>query len=374
MHPRYPAPAASKIWSTKERLKRLRAVTDVYTTDAIRRGVPFTPDHSDGLIMALGGADEIEIADFITMEQKYGHEIVGFIDCYLDRLPEEIYPFVHYGLTSSDLVEYDLFRACYTHAQDLTYAARGLVRDIDNLAAEHSGRLRAGRTHGQIAELTTLSHQLGVQSEAIYRISKQMSKFTAWPVKSPGPTGNSDIRLPVFKSVLSTQIIPRDYLLEWAVMYLRLSNALESLAMFVRLGCRSEVGEFSEGNAENRQGSSAMPGKKNPIDSEKVCGLARVVRGQFVAISEISALWEDRDLSNSSTERISVPEIAATVEHMTLTMTKVIQNLVVHEDRIAENANDPRTRANAIQSRIMKERRVGPIEASRIATEESQIQ
>src|SRR5690606_41067664 len=125
------------------------------------------------------------------------------------------------------------------------------------------------------------------------------------------------------------------------------------------LGCRSEIDEFSEGMAANRQGSSAMPGKKNPIDSEKICGLARVARGYFASISEVSNLWEDRDLSNSSTERIAIPGLAATVEHMTNTAIGVAQGLIIHTDRIEANAADPRTTTNAQQATAQLENKIG---------------
>jgi adenylosuccinate lyase len=115
-----------------------------------------------------------------------------------------------------------------------------------------------------------------------------------------------------------------------------------------------------------------MPGKVNPIKSERVCGLARIARGHFYALSQVSGLWEDRDLSNSSTERIAVAELAATVEYMVNTMAEVFQDLIVNKSKIAENADDPRTRANANQNQIQKQAKVGPIEASNIASTQAQ--
>jgi adenylosuccinate lyase len=167
--------------------------------------------------------------------------------------------------------------------------------------------------------------------------------------------------------VPSTQIVPRDYLIEWAMLYQRIALASESLALFIRCGARSEIGEFFED--VDRVGSSAMPGKRNPIDSEKVCGLARVSRGHLLTLMESYALWEDRDLSNSSAERIAVPGMAATVEHMTNTMLKVVRVLGINHTKVAQNAQDSRTRTNYNQSYIQRSEKVGPLEAALIWNE-----
>lgn len=373
MHPRYSSPIAERLWSPDARAARMREISDRYAMDAINRGLLTDPlPDSDQLALrnCFLSAPAVDVSLWEVAEKTHGHDIVGFLDAYLDRLPPEVHAYVHYGLTSSDLVEYDLHEAIREHNSELYSALDVMWSELSAYAETYAGTLRAGRTHGQTAEITTLGHQFQVFTETLARL---MEGFR-WnlPIKSPGPVGHSALREPLAPSVRSTQIIPRDILLGWANDYLRLSNFLESLAMFIRLGSRTEIGEFHEGRAAQRQGSSAMPGKRNPIDCEKVCGLARIVRGYHLAISEVQgSLWEDRDLSNSSTERIAIPGLAATVEHMADTMLQVILELQIEETRIGQNAQHPATRANARQSAIQKQYGVGPIRASEIVREET---
>lgn len=373
MHPRYSAPIATKVWSDEARLERMTYITDSYTINAIWSGVvhQLPTEKAEYLAKEVAMAEMPSLDDWKQYEEYFGHEVVGFLQAYLNVVPEITHPYVHYGLTSSDLVEYDTFAAMALHANNLAERVNALMTIIAAQITDHGELFRAGRTHGQTAEMTTLGHQLQTFILPLMSIRDALDACMI-PIKTPGPTGYSsrtaNFDLPLFV-IPSTQIIPRDLMLVWASWYLRLSNICETLAMFVRLGCRSEIGEFSEGAYITRQGSSAMPGKKNPIDSEKVCGLARIARGNFMTLSEISALWEDRDLSNSSTERVTIPSLGATVEHMVDTMIKVMDNLVIHTDRITQNAQDPRTKANAEQCLVQKNQKVGPIEASRIVAE-----
>lgn len=375
MHPRYPAPIAEQIWSPEARAARMREISDRYAIDAINKGLlngPLPGAAQKVLRDHFTDAGPVSLSWWKTSEEKYGHEIVGFLSAYLDRLPDEVHPWVHLGLTSSDLVEYDLHEAIQEHRSRLNdETVEALEAELSSYAGVYFETLRAGRTHGQTAEVTTLGHQFRVFGGSLARL-RQSGSGDWHTTKSPGPVGNSSLRDRPTRSITSTQIIPRDILLGWANDYLRLSNFLESLAMFIRLGSRSEIGEFREGRANQRQGSSAMPGKRNPIDCEKVCGLARIARGYHLALSEIQgSLWEDRDLSNSSTERIAVPGLAATVEHMADTMLQVILDLEIDTTQIGKNAQHPATRANARQNEIQKQYGVGPIRASEIAREES---
>lgn len=376
MHPRYEAPIASGLWSPQARAGRLRYISDQYTLDAINQQLiePLDVHRKIELCELVQRAGNVRIGDWKSYEMDLGHEIVGFLQAYLDRLPAEVHPYVHYGLTSSDLVEYEMHRAMSNHAERLSDEIRRLSFVLRTKSTKYDGLERAGRTHGQTAEVTTLSHQLNLYHDSFLLLVGRMLVYrNRHLTKTPGPVGHSPLRKPILDWVPSTQIIPRDVLMDWANDYLRLAGMLESLAMFVRLGSRSEIGEFREGLGRFRQGSSAMPGKQNPIDSEKVCGLARIARGYHLALSEVQGvMWEERDLSNSSTERIAVPGLAATVEHMVATMLQVMSNLEVDGARIGQNAQHPATRANMVQNEIQKTEKVGPIEASRIARKEQQ--
>lgn len=379
---RYPAPIADQLWSKESRADRMREISDAYARDVVLAGEIEPPEeYTDGEILNfIHRSGVVNVRLWEHREKATGHEIVGFLEAYLDRLPDSIHRFVHYGLTSSDLVEWDLHSAMSSHATDIYDRCGRLDFALRRIEDTHIGSKRAGRTHGQTAELTSLGHQIYVHRMSLYRINTSilLQAGQTRVVKAPGPVGNSPLRgapstVVGVEHPMSFQIIPRDILTGWASDYLRLAQFLESLAMFIRLGARSEIGEFQEGAAKDRQGSSAMPGKRNPIDCEKVSGLARIARGYHLALSEVpGSQWEERDLSNSSTERIAVPGLAAIVEHMLDTMIGVIENLVVDETRMLENTYDPATSANHRQNVNQRTLRVGPIEASRITKEEDE--
>jgi adenylosuccinate lyase len=299
MDDRYPAPLARRIWSDSARGHRMRLVADAYATEAVR-GDPDLRDPGDAILQIRRAADP-SVFDWRHAELEHGHEVVGFLDAYLARLPVELHPYVHFGLTSSDLTEYDLHQAIAEHAAELSKSLFALVETLAVGASKHRELPRAGRTHGQTAEVTTLGHQYQVFYHTLRRINSDLDRV-AWeaPIKSPGPTGVGEGVLCPWPTVPSTQILPRDFLLRWAGAYLNLSNTLES---------------------------------------------------------------------NSSTERIAVPGLAATVEHMLATVSVVFSELVVDTDRIRANSADQRCTMNRLQREIQLTDRVGPIQASRLATE-----
>lgn len=317
----------------------------------------------------------------ITEREKItGHDVVAFISLIEDQCSELIRPLLHYGLTSSDLVDNGHFMALAEHARWMLPRIAVLTHRMHKFAG--ASTLRAGRTHGQLADPTSWAWQMKVQSQVFDEIyGDLMTLANDVPWKSAGPTGHGrfnrgadsmvvsrlNFELSVsFRLVPSTQVIPRDYQLRWAAVYLRLSCALENLALQVRLGSRSDVAEVREGGAEERVGSSAMPHKKNPIDSEKVCGLARVARGYFSAIAETVALWEDRDLTNSSLERVAIPDLAGTVEYMLGTMNTVMEHLVFDHARALQNMEaNPVVWSAVMQTLAQKHFGMGPIAAGR---------
>lgn len=369
MHPRYPAPYANVVFDDRAKFERWRRVTVTYAQARIN-----DDDSLSDIEQAVFGArlltatapSPAEVAD---REQTHGHDVVAFLDAYTSRLPDRLKPYIHYGLTSSDIVDTAHFMSLATHADHMVTMIHDLVRVFDRWFPMRI--VRAGRTHGQLADVTGFGHQLRVHADVLTRIANSMSRWADTTLlKSPGPTGCSPLALDVAADIAhshrwhlvpSTQVIPRDWQVEWASLYLRLACELESLATLIRCGARQEIGELREGSP--RVGSSSMPTKKNPIDSEKVCGLARVARGYFATIAENVALWDDRDISNSSVERIVVPDFAAVVESMAHTMTKVMLNLEVDYARMAVNAESLYTATNLLQTLAQKHFGLGPVEA-----------
>lgn len=370
MHSRYPAPEAEHEFSDQTKIDRWRHITDMYAKTSI---LELEAGRAEEFFHLLHGVPTPSPEAVKTREATTGHDVVAFLSMYTQAMPDTLKRHIHRGLTSSDLVEYSHHAAMYSHGRIMAGKVDDLLHTFQRW--EITETLRAGRTHGQIASLTSWTHQLGVQRDTFRLLEKQMyDAFSHTPIKTPGPTGCSGLVMdrvnrvkgwsPGSVIVRSTQVIPRDRQVEWAALYLRLAGALENLALQVRLGSRSDVGDLREGRAANRVGSSAMPHKKNPIDSEKVCGLARVARGYFATIAEGAALWEDRDLTNSSMERIAVPDLAAVVEHMFDTMISVMANLefYVRGDQLQRAV----VWSNMFQTVLQEVAVIGPIEASQI--------
>lgn len=370
-HSRYPAPAAASLFSDLYKIDLWRKITDEYAHQYIDEIDSEAVElHEELQNLKTPSPEAVK-----TREQETGHDVVAFLQLHTEGMSDELSPYVHVGLTSSDLVEYALHQQASDHAQHMGVQIN-LFLDYALARWQFESTIRPGRTHGQIADHTSWSHQMMVHHRAFEDIRNSMWEQTdrMKVIKTPGPTGwvvGSEVARTVrgsavalaFGSTLvpATQVVHRDRLLAWACQYLRLACALENLALLVRLGARADVAEVREG--ASRIGSSAMPHKQNPIDSEKVCGLARVARGYFHAISEDVALWEDRDLTNSSLERVAVPGLASTVEHMLITMDKVMRNLIVDAPRMRGNATSPRTMTNIMQTAAQDMLELGPIEA-----------
>lgn len=362
MHPRYNAPFAENLFSADATIQRWKEITDAYANTV------GDAEHFKGFSTPTAAA-------VATREQWTGHDVVAFLSVYTDRMSAKEAALVHVGLTSSDLVDNGMFIAVRRHSSHMADQVDRFLPELRRWLAANT--IRAGRTHGQIAAPTTLQHQLQAIATPMAELSDELRDYTVYNVwKSPGPTGWAErndlsraadaaqaVTTGPWAVVPSTQVISRDYLLRWACLYLRLAALMENFAMLVRLGSRSEVGELREGAAATRIGSSSMPTKRNPIDSEKICGLANVVRGQFMAIASNTTLWEDRDLSNSSLERVTVPDMAATVEHMLATSLKVAKGLQFDANRASRNLNRSAVFVAQAQRVLQVVAFCGPIEA-----------
>ena len=381
---RYPAPTAEWLWSRDNILRNWTNITTRLAAQFITEhgfhdtlptepGSPEDTANTERIYTAVRLLNNIEPPD-LELVDKYEkhteHEIVGFLTALVEsRIPQDLRPYVHYGLTSSDLVEGSAMLNMRYHLEHIMRMAKQMVAQLNPPDPDRKTP-RVGRTHGQIAAPTTLEHQLAVFSNALQQINRTAEHtLQTWPtLKSPGPTGYTNLRSMAF-SVPATQILPRDYYLNWASIYLRYSNWLVDLATWVRLGSRSEVEEISEGTARNRVGSSAMPGKRNPIASEKTTGLGRVAFGHFVSLANVVGLWEERDLSNSSTDRIAIPGLAGTVEHMMQTMIDVMSRIEFDTEQMKHNLlQNPRSRVYHRQAMAQALFGLSPIAASKLVT------
>lgn len=361
---RYPTPHTDRLFSRQAQIDSWTEITKHYATkDAANR------NNAEAFVKinALRAPDMLAVA---TRENGVGHEIVAYLQLLEEQNPE-IKQHLHVGLTSSDLVEYAWTVATEQHASIVVDKIGTLVNSLGGLPHMH----RLSRTHGQVGWITTLRKQVDPTIDSLIGISNDLNRWKhIRPLKRSGPSGAFPVigyRSVSVASVLnrtvvpSTQVLHRDHLLAWASLYLRLMCTLENLALQIRLGSRTDVGEVGEGLALHRAGSSAMPQKKNPIDSERVTGLARIARGNFVALAEGVALWEERDLSNSAPERIAVESMAGVAEYCLTTMNSLIETLNTHRLRADRNLMDhPEHRSHVVQYALQIQCGLGPTEAS----------
>lgn len=379
MHPRYPAPMASTAFNPQTQIDLW---TDITQSFMVRR--------SESLNVYLEEGDRIDIDDMrrsfesvsitsqglMDAERITGHEVVGFLSLFEREIPEHFRWLIHLGLTSSDLVENATLHTIVAHAAFMQGKVDVLMAQLKSY--ENQDTRRAGRTHGQLAAPTSWTHQFRVVYHSLSRINLDTQSWIKHiGMKSPGPTGmstdaslNGEIASWValdqgFDLVLpSTQVIQRDLHVSWASLYMRLAGVLENLALLIRLGARSEVAEVREG--AQRVGSSAMPAKRNPIDCEKVCGMANLARSYTAAIASNSALWEDRDLSNSALERVAFQDLAGTVEHMGDTMIKVVASLQFDTYQMAVNLVKWQVWTHEMQLQLQLQLKMSPTNASKV--------
>jgi adenylosuccinate lyase len=286
-----------------------------------------------------------------ALEAVTGHDVIAFLSAWADNtVPREAAAYVHYGMTSSDLLDTALALQL-TEATDLLLAkATALTVALRDHALAHRGTLRVGRTHGIHAEPDLWGHRVADFAFAMARCRERLERARAAVAvgKLSGPVGSySNIDPAIESQVLAelglrpadvaTQVVFRDGISEWASVLALIATVCEAVALEIRLGQQTEIGELAEPFGQRQKGSSSMPHKRNPVRAERISGLARVVRAQVVPVMEGIPLWHERDISHSSTERVALPDAAAATDFLLEETTSLITGLVVDQARMLEN-------------------------------------
>src|ERR1051325_10145963 len=305
-------------------------------------------------------ADEIKARARFTVERineiekTTDHDVIAFTTALAESIGEAA-RFVHYGLTSSDVVD-------TANALLLRDASDLLLRKIDALmtvfkrrAYEFKNTPQVGRTHGVHAEPTSFGLTFALWHDEMRRNRERMTRAreTVAVGKISGAVGafahldpvveeRVCARLGLRPAPVSTQIIQRDRYAEYLCVLAVCASSLEKFALQIRHWQRTEVGEARERFRAGQKGSSAMPHKRNPILSERLCGMARIVRANSIVGLENVALWHERDISHSSAERVVLPDSSIATDYMLEKATSLIDGLIVHADRMLENLNATR--------------------------------
>ena len=282
-------------------------------------------------------------------ERVTDHDTAAFVDV-LAASAGPAGRWIHHGLTSSDVVDTGLALQIKAAAELILPDSRALVSELASKAREHVHTLTVGRTHGIHAEPTTFGIKLaGFAFEAQRNLERLERAFTQAAVGGlSGAVGNYSATSPEFEArvlarlklyveSVSTQVIPRDRHAELVQAIALAGAGLERLATEIRHLARTELSEAREPFTAGQKGSSSMPHKRNPIKTEQITGLARLLRGYASAAVEDVALWHERDISHSSVERIVLPDATILLDHMQRRMLGVIRGLVVDAARMREN-------------------------------------
>ena len=292
-------------------------------------------------------------SEFVTATQERekvtDHDLAAFVDVVQQAIGGPAAGWVHYGLTSSDVVDTAL-GATLAKAADLLIDASGqLVATLKAQALAHRDTPMVGRTHGMHAEPTTFGHKLALWCLQADRDRGRLraARDAIAVGKVSGAVGTYSNIDPAIEQqvcaglglrpVPSTQVVARDRHAEYLWACASVGASIEQFATEVRHLARTEVGEVEEPFRAGQKGSSAMPHKRNPILAERLAGLARVLRGNLSAGLEDVALWHERDISHSSVERVILPDSSLLAYYLLVKMRGIVEGMEVHADRMLEN-------------------------------------
>jgi adenylosuccinate lyase len=343
---RYTLPEMGRVWSEEHKYQlwcrietlALEAHADAGTVPAtavapVRAAPPPTPEA------------------VAAVEAVTGHDVIAFLSAWADNtVPREAAAYVHFGMTSSDLLDTGLALQL-TEATDLLLArCTALTAALRDHALAHRATLRAGRTHGVHAEPDTWGHRVADFAFGMARCTDRLrrARDAVAVGKMSGPVGTySNIDPGIESRVLgelglrpadvATQVVMRDGVSEWVFVMALVCGVCEAFALELRLGQQTEVAELAEPFAPGQKGSSAMPHKRNPVRAERICGLARVVRAQVVPVLEGIPLWHERDMSHSSAERVALPDAAIATDFVLAETTSLVTGLQVDAARMRAN-------------------------------------
>ena len=344
MIPRYTLPEMGAVWTDEARFAAMLRVELAVARAQARRGL--VPGDA---LTALESRAVVDVARIAELERTTDHDVVAFVS----QVAESVGPagrFLHLGLTSSDVVDTALALQCRAAADRLLVDLDAAIASVVRRAREHAGTPMMGRTHSVHAEPTTFGLKLAGWA---WELDRDRSRLRAAAAdlatgKISGPVGtyshlDPDLEAEVLDELgltpdpASTQVVARDRHAAFLAAMAVTGGSIERFATEIRNLQHTEIGEVMEPFRAGQKGSSAMPHKRNPILSERLAGLARLLRGYAAAGLEDEALWHERDISHSSVERVALPDATILLDYMLVKFGRLVDALVVRADRMAEN-------------------------------------
>ncbi|MGA2453389.1 MAG: adenylosuccinate lyase [Solirubrobacteraceae bacterium] len=346
MIPRYTRPELGRLWSDEARMDAWRQV-ELAACEELP-GLLGNEGPTDEELHAIRGA-AFTVGEVNERELVTEHDVAAFVDV-LAASVGEAGRWIHFGLTSSDVLDTALALQLRAAGELIVGGARELVAALATRAREHADTLCVGRTHGVHAEPTSFAIKLaGFAFEAERNAARLQRAFAqvavgavsgavgTYAATSPEFEARVLARLGLVREDVSTQVVPRDRHAELLSAIALAGAGLERFATEVRHLQRTEVREVQEPFRAGQKGSSAMPHKRNPIKSEQISGLARVLRGNAQAALENVALWHERDISHSSVERVILPDSTILLDYLQHRTIALVQGMTVDVQRMRAN-------------------------------------
>lgn len=341
---RYTLPPFDQLWTDRKKYEAwFRVELAVLEALAEKGLIPFSAVEE---IKVKARIDEKRIAE---IEKIVDHDVIAFVTQVAESVGETG-KYLHYGLTSSDVVDTSLSLLLKEATEEILKETKKLFQTLKEKALAYKSTLMVGRTHGVHAEPITFGFKLAIWSFEVARHYQRLerAKESVSYGKISGAVGtyahlSPDIeemvcqKLGLRPAPASSQVLQRDRLAELLTALALLGSSLEKFAVEIRHLQRTEVLEVEEPFKPGQKGSSAMPHKRNPIVCERIAGLARVLRANALASMENVALWHERDISHSSVERIIVPDSTTLAHYLLVKMSSVIEGLKVNKEKMKAN-------------------------------------
>ena len=355
---RYTRPEMAQIWTEEATVLRWVAVESLVARVQAEHGIVPT-----AAAEAIAATPAPAVAAVREAQLARDHEVLSFLAVWTDAMPADHARWVHHGLTSYDLVDTALGLAMRDSVDLILEAVDALYRVLAQRALEHWDTVCVGRTHGIHAEPIRFGHKLAAHAFAMDRsltrlraVRDSVAVGTLSGAVGTYATTTSAVeaealsRLGLIAEPAPTQVVCRDRHAELISTLAVLGASVEQLALELRLLQRTEVAEVEEPRSSAYQGSSAMPHKRNPTSSERLCGLARLLRANVSAALEDVALWHERDLAHSSVERVILPDSCNVAYYQVSAAVELIAGLTVNADQMADNLDATRGRIYSAQA------------------------
>ena len=353
-------PIDSGRYGTKEMMdifseqKKVNYQLEIEGTAAISQSeIGVIPKTAGNLIFKAATSGKITVKRIKELEAKSDHDTAALVESLSEKCTKDTRPWIHYGLTSNDLVDTSNSMQMRDALQIIEPKVAKMALLLAKRAIQHGKIPAVGRTHGQHASIISFglkfanwAAEMAKHVERIEEIKKRVlicktlgvvGTGSLMGIKSLEVQKRVAKRLNLFPADVTTQIVPRERYAEYVFELALIGATLEKIAVEIRNLQRTEICEVAEQFKKGQMGSSAVPVKRNPIKSERVSSLSKILRSQIAISFENIPLWHERDLSNSANERFVLPTAAILVDEMLETMTKIILNLIVNEKKIIDN-------------------------------------